>query len=375
MLIKRVALLLVFVVCPAYCFAQAQNFDTLSKKLQFGDPNERIAAVNQMLKLKDERGLKTVLSVLQNNTENVGFKIQILNALGKAKEKGAADLLIQGLQYDGPLLTNLKGDERGMEKDFLEALAEALGNIKDARAVKPLVEYGMYRPLPKAFFEALRKIKDPRCVPLLLQKHTYDNSDEVFNIGDTIGVFHDSTTVELLISAINDTDIKESSYNLFLRISLYSLGKIGSPTAVEPLIRFLNNLMSLQQQWLDNMGNMAPANYSFKPDLKQNVITALGEIKDKRAVDALLPCLKDRDSDVRLYTILALEKIGDIRAIEPIIPCLDDKDLNVVRQSDNTLVKFGKAAIPGLKAALNGEDATLKRRAAGVLKELGVKLY
>ena len=52
------------------------------------------------------------------------------------------------------------------------------------------------------------------------------------------------------------------------------------------------------------------------PEVRKQAVRDLGELKDVRAVDSLLPVTNDEDPEVRRSAIEALGKIGDTRAIQ-----------------------------------------------------------
>jgi len=82
-----------------------------------------------------------------------------------------------------------------------------------------------------------------------------------------------------------------------------TLGEIGDPSAVVPLIAALNDKSKY---------------------VRREASTALGEIGDPRAVTALITALKDSDKYVRGAAAYALGKIQDPRAITPLIRRLHD---------------------------------------------------
>jgi len=63
-------------------------------------------------------------------------------------------------------------------------------------------------------------------------------------------------------------------------------------------------------------------------------------LDDKRAVEPLLVCLQDEDSNVRRHAAEALGKLGNQRAIAPLIACLKDQDVNVRSFAAKALAMF-----------------------------------
>lgn len=61
------------------------------------------------------------------------------------------------------------------------------------------------------------------------------------------------------------------------------------------------------------------------PQVRAASIYALGEVRDERAVPALIARLGDEDKAVRRISARALGKIGDAAAVEPLIGKLDDQ--------------------------------------------------
>lgn len=61
-------------------------------------------------------------------------------------------------------------------------------------------------------------------------------------------------------------------------------------------------------------------------EMRQQIATALGLLKDAGAVDTLLQALKDAESqNLKGQIVLALAKIGDARAVDPMVNLLKDK--------------------------------------------------
>ena len=99
---------------------------------------------------------------------------------------------------------------------------------------------------------------------------------------------------------------------------------------------------------------------------------ALGELKDVRAVDALVAALTDEVGDVRQRAYDALIKIGaaSVPALIPLLVAEEDE----LRQATNEIIrKVGKPAVEPLATALGAADDRLKSRILKVLDRMGYK--
>ena len=87
------------------------------------------------------------------------------------------------------------------------------------------------------------------------------------------------------------------------------------------------------------------------PNLKNQIILALGEIGDTEAVDLLIGIGEDREEQrvTRMYAFASLGKIGDTRAVAPLTAALSDSDALLRTYAAAAL---GKLRAPGVSAAL-----------------------
>jgi HEAT repeat protein len=100
--------------------------------------------------------------------------------------------------------------------------------------------------------------------------------------------------------------------------------------------------------------------------------SALGELADRRAVDALGAALKDPDEYVRPHAARALGKIGDPRAVEPLGVALKDPSVDVRVAAAKGLGEIGdSSAIPALLTALNDPSIGVRAAAARSLAGIG----
>jgi HEAT repeat protein len=149
-----------------------------------------------------------------------------------------------------------------------------LGNLKDNRAVEPLIGVLKYFSSWKVRYEAAK----------------------------SLGKIKDRRSVLPLIDALNDKHMKVREG------AAEALRQIG-PIAVDPLITALND---------------------ENPNICHDAIVLLGDIKDRQAVEHLIVVLKNHELwTLRFEAARALGKIKDSRAIDPLIEALNDKDADV----------------------------------------------
>jgi len=89
----------------------------------------------------------------------------------------------------------------------------------------------------------------------------------------------------------------------------------------------------------------------------QRVILALGELRDARAADSLIPFLEDPDPVIRAETATALGHVDGERALEVLPPMLTDSDQLVREKTALALGEIGSPeALPALRAAAQAES-------------------
>jgi HEAT repeat protein len=204
-----------------------------------------------------------------------------------------------------PLIDSLKSKS----KDVVKLASRILGDIKDKRAVVPLIQL-----LDKEDFntrgyacESLGKIGDTTAFTQLS-----------FCLKDSVEVVRKSAAVALGKmsamgrSAFGGKDVRAIPYlieglsdpHFSVRMtSASALVEIGEPS-VKSLIELLNNPQTGR-----------PPTDTIAVYL---VIESLGKLKDKRAVNPLLIELESNDWTTRAFVVMALGEIGDKKAIKAI---------------------------------------------------------
>lgn len=205
--------------------------------------------------------------------------------------------------------------------------AECLGEMKDRRAVEPLVQAILNEDIPRLILvetSALKKIDDPRAEDLLLaainDKRT--RSPAI----DALGRLQSKRAVEPIIAVLKNPD------RFTTAVAAGSLAEIQDPRALLPLCTLLTNRDEVVRRYaaqalgiLDEQGATGPLIAALKdPDdgVRWNAANSLGQLKSPESVDALIAVLKDSEEGVRVAALDALGNIGDMRAVAPLIAIL-----------------------------------------------------
>ena len=208
------------------------------------------------------------------------------------------------------LITTLTND---LEDVFVrQSAVSKLGELKDPRAVKPLIAalQHWHPNIRFAAIDALGEIKDPRAAEPML--------------------------------ATLRNDIKVG-----LMATVNAIANIGTQ-AIDPIIVALNDQ---------------------NPNIRLAAVLVLGKMQDPRAVRPLIPMLKDQNTRVRLT---AAESLDTLRWT----PSKKDERLYWLFASQHwtELAKMGTDAVKLLVIALKDQDHTLRWGASQALTEMGSKV-
>ena len=167
-------------------------------------------------------------------------------------------------------------------------------------------------------------------IPALLQGLNDDSPYIRKGAAAVLGHIGDKRAVEPLFALLKDPEsgVREAT--------VYALGLIGDKRATGPLTQMLNN--------------------STYPVPADDIIWALGKIKDETAVNVVLARLTDENAVIRARAAIALGEIGAVTAINSLIEALQDEE-RIVRSS--ALQALGmiedEGAILALLGALQSE--------------------
>jgi HEAT repeat protein/energy-coupling factor transporter ATP-binding protein EcfA2 len=183
-------------------------------------------------------------------------------------------------------------------------------------------------------------------------------------------------------------DKANSKYEIEKRISIESLGRIGS-IGISIIVEALKDKnSSVRWSAAETLGNIK-SDIAVQPlinalndensSVRLYAAEALGNIKSDIAVQPLINALKDENSSVRLYAAEALENIKSETAVKLLINLLNDEDKNVRWNAARVLGNIkSETAVQPLINALNDENSSVRLYAAEALgninSETAVKL-
>jgi HEAT repeat protein len=331
----------------------------------------REKAVQALGMTKDRRAVEPLIEYLGDDSYRVRYAAA--KALGEMQAVQSADVLIEAMLYDehpqvrgyaqwalarlgSPVVDKFLNLLKTPDKELRHRAAEILKQIADPGTVKPLLtalasedeEYrqcaaealcGMADAIPaETLIDWLKDKKKPECLRELAAAMLYKVRDE--------------QATDALLAALRD----ENRY-----VQLYAIGSLciqKSPRGVKPLAELLasgyypwgmggtddvifNVLWMLGKPAVEPLISVLP---TAAPGAKAEVICVLSKIGDTRAVEAIIPFLKEglgekqitspapgqeraiyEAVETRRCAAMALGQLGDTRAVGPLIEALADK--------------------------------------------------
>ena len=294
--------------------------------------------------------------------------IEVLHhSSSKVRDNAVTALTRQGQSATPFLVTALKDRDSIVRR----RAAQALGQLRDARAAEPLIAALKDRDsnVRQGAAQALKQLnwkplgRELTAWYLMIRR----NWQQCVQLGDA--------AVEPLITALKDSDWRVRQG------AAQALGQLGDARAVEPLITALKDSNSDVRQEVTNtlkqLGNatVEPLIAALKDrdwSVRHRTAQALGQLEDVRAVEPLITALKDSDWRVRQGAAQALGQLGDAPAVEPLVITLKDSDWRVRQGAAQALGQLGDArAVEPLIAALKDRDSNVRQGAAQALGQLG----
>jgi HEAT repeat protein len=389
--------------------------DLLLIALRDSDSEVRAATIHALGNMPPERSLPPLITSLQDASlheavvealEHLGTDIipALLAALKDSDWKvkqGIADALEQlNWSPGGPL------DDEEITALYYVASRQWEASVRlGAPAVLPLSEALTDTSLRQDAAQALGRIGDERAVEPLFQALQNETHPPVQRtIARALGQIGESS-VDYMIRALEDHLIETN-------LAIFTLGMIGSPRAVPPLIEILidRNLTWPQREaaatalgdigipsilpLINTMRGKVEPRYAElisgalgrigSPAVEpitsalagkdidvQAAILALGKIGDERAIEVILGVLrvKQYGAELRKAAIWALSQIGPA-AVVPVINALGDRRMDK-KAISMALVKMGSPVVEPLLVALNVSYGEVREIIVQILGQIG----
>jgi HD-GYP domain-containing protein (c-di-GMP phosphodiesterase class II) len=223
-------------------------------------------------------------------------------------------------KQDVPRLIELLEEK---DREIRRSAVQALGELKDARAVVPLIsllENDWSSPIQQSVVQALAEIKDPRAITALI--NSLKSVVSVIKAGAVSALVQiGPPAVDQLIQALDEGD-----KNVQLG-AVRALGDIKDPRALPKLI------VTLKTDKEDLRSKVREALVKIDPDWSQSNAARL-------LVPTLIASLRDKNPVVRRNIIPVLGEIMDSQAVKPLMKALHDPDPRVQENAAAALMKF-----------------------------------
>ena len=364
--------------------------EPMIEALEDPDKEVRSTAVRVIGRIGGRRALAALTGVLEaENDESIRLNaVLILSGMGEeaidpltlalsdpvweVRDSAATTLANMGHAAYDPLLQALDSPHEYARS----RAAKALGNIGDVRAIGPLIlllsdETDFVRWNAA---EALGEIGDPAAAESLGQ--TLLDKDRGIQWRATLALGKmGEPGVQILLQALEEG----GAYTKQDLIA--ALADLGEMRALESIVRALGSATK-EVRWnavialgkLGDPSTIGPLAELLKDrdeNFRGNAAKALGEIRDPSAVPALLEALNDQEPSVRGFIAEALSMIGDPKAVEPLIRLLNDGASEVRKAAATSLGSIGDPLAEGaLKKAINDGDDEVRYAAERALDVL-----
>ncbi|MBN1387706.1 MAG: HEAT repeat domain-containing protein [Bacteroidales bacterium] len=324
-------------------------------------------------------GQPSVDILLSEMRKNKKIRENAANVLGEIKDPRAVEPLIKILQND---------------KDSRTRVATALGKLKDPRAVEPLIEILQNDKESQASVAtALGELKDTRAVePMIKLLYKSENSNCRLSISKALGLIPDPRNIQPLIFALGDQDNivrQTAAYSLMYNADHLNLSTLES---LFDIIRANKDLRFILSPTNPNIKRISRE--EFVPFLKtqletekdaqirEDIVTILWKIGTAECVDPLISAMNDENANVQSYSMYSLRELcesnvddvltalkdGDI--VLHLLPFLKSQSEHLSKNAFEGLLCVGYLDINSLIAALNDENAAAGLQITKVLDSL-----
>ncbi len=266
---------------------------------------------------------------------------------------------------------------------ILRALV-ALGNV----SIPPLLEalQSAKEQALEGIVEALGQIGDQRAIAPLVDLLVRTASEEdFFTVLASEPLLHQirQALVTLGTPAVQSLlPLLQHPAEKVRQAAATALAQIGDPRALDALILALNDTdWYVRQQAALGLGKIGDeravevlthALGDRDPLVRRAATEALGNLAPEKSLQWLGRMLKDGENEVRLAAAQALSRLQDPAVADVLLNALDEKETEIRLLVIQTLTKFGdRRAVEGLMRSLQDHDPQIRHSAAHALAVLG----
>ncbi len=268
----------------------------------------RVNAAAGLVRMPDPKNLHPLLRAMQDEDSDVRRFAAV--AIGELSDSQAVPHLLPVLEAWEPLIE--------ADPDLLEAVVETIGKLGDPLAVPSLI------PLLRAKHDgillkaviALKRLRDPAAVPALLDLVRSPKATLRRRVIETLGQSGDVSVVPTLAERL-----REDSAPDVRAAAARALGELKAADAVPALEEALRDEMSVRIQ----------------------VVIALGNVRHKHSLAALMAMLKDGAAEVRYHALNAIGKYQEPKSMKAVASMLQDSEPMVKAAAEKVLELFGDA--------------------------------
>ena len=333
-----------------YRLGNREQVDQVTAGLASEYPDSRLEAARTLVEFADSRALPSLLRLakpLNGGSQAVGggskpeaFSVRLLLARGLAGfDSDQARVGLVGLLEDA------EPEVRASSSASLATNNRAFPNTdSSSRSVAALVaalKKETSPPVIEAMLAALSAFDRVAVADALLEARPADvrSNPNITRALTGIDVTTDSQLAALTAGSLGDR-----------QRAIDRLARLGDPKAVTPLIEALGT--------------------AKEPQLKVRTAEALGQLRDRRAVDALISASRAPEPEVRVAAITSLGSIGDHAAAEPLFVSARDEDRLVRDAAIRSLAALG-ISVDRVAADLSAPNWQIRVAALSMLARLG----
>jgi cyclophilin family peptidyl-prolyl cis-trans isomerase/HEAT repeat protein len=264
----------------------------------------RAMAAFALGEIEDAQGVSALMAIVEREKESLSVRARAVEALGKiAGVQANADTLGKAAveRINQLLIAQLPDSQTSLEQNPLTSLTiAALMRIRSPASVEPLTRELKSKDagIRAQAANALARLRQPidGAVPALIEALNDGDADARANAARALGASKDARAVEPLVKLLGDKNDRVQVN------AVRALGMLNDRRAVGPLMALGNTLLLPIELYIAAASGKSPT-LGELPE----IITALGAIKDERALPFLRRALSLCETEVEV----AIARFGE----------------------------------------------------------------